>query len=55
MSSIFIPVTFIAGVYGMNFDNMPELKTQNGYYFIWAVMISIIIGLLIYFKRRKWM
>jgi magnesium transporter len=55
MSSIFIPVTFIAGVYGMNFDNMPELKTQNGYYFIWAVMISIITGLLIYFKRRKWM
>ena len=55
MSSIFIPVTFIAGVYGMNFDNMPELRTQNGYYFIWAVMISIIIGLLIYFKRRKWM
>jgi magnesium transporter len=55
MSSIFIPVTFIAGVYGMNFDNMPELRTQNGYYFIWAVMISIITGLLIYFKRRKWM
>ena len=55
MSSIFIPVTFIAGVYGMNFENMPELKTQYGYYFIWGVMISIITGLLIYFKRRKWM
>ncbi len=55
MSSIFIPVTFIAGVYGMNFDNMPELKTQNGYYFIWGVMLSIIIGLIIYFKRKKWM
>jgi magnesium transporter len=55
MSSIFIPVTFIAGVYGMNFENMPELKTQHGYYFIWGVMISIITGLLIYFKRRKWM
>jgi magnesium transporter len=55
MSSIFIPVTFIAGVYGMNFDNMPELKTQNGYYIIWGVMLSIIIGLMIYFKRKKWM
>ena len=55
MSSIFIPVTFIAGVYGMNFENMPELKTQHGHYFIWGVMISIITGLLIYFKRRKWM
>jgi magnesium transporter len=55
MSSIFIPVTFIVGVYGMNFENMPELKTQNGYYFIWAVMISIIVGLLFYFKRKKWM
>jgi magnesium transporter len=55
MSSIFIPVTFIAGVYGMNFENMPELKTQNGYYIIWGVMLSIIIGLMIYFKRKKWM
>ena len=55
MSSIFIPVTFIAGVYGMNFDNMPELRTQNGYYITWGVMLSVIIGLLIYFKRKKWM
>jgi magnesium transporter len=55
MSSIFIPVTFIAGVYGMNFENMPELKTQNGYFFTWGIMLSIIIGLLIYFKRKKWM
>jgi magnesium transporter len=55
MSSIFIPVTFIAGVYGMNFENMPELKTQNGYYITWAIMLAVIIGLLIYFKRRKWM
>ena len=55
MSSIFIPVTFIVGVYGMNFENMPELKTQNGYYLIWAIMLSIIVGLLIYFKKKKWM
>jgi magnesium transporter len=55
MSSIFIPVTFIAGVYGMNFENMPELKTQNGYFVTWGVMLSIIIGLMVYFKRKKWM
>jgi len=55
MSSIFIPVTFIVGVYGMNFENMPELKTQNGYFVTWGIMLSIIIGLMIYFKRKKWM
>ncbi|MCE3227053.1 MAG: magnesium and cobalt transport protein CorA [Bacteroidetes bacterium] len=55
MSSIFIPVTFIAGVYGMNFDNMPELKTPYGYYITWGVMLSVIIGLILYFKRKKWM
>lgn len=55
MSSIFIPVTFIAGVYGMNFDNMPELHTRNGYFITWVVMLAVIIGLIIYFKRKKWM
>ncbi|MCD6018714.1 MAG: magnesium transport protein CorA [Bacteroidetes bacterium] len=55
MSSIFIPVTFIAGVYGMNFDNMPELHTRNGYFITWGVMLTIIFGLMIYFKRKKWM
>jgi magnesium transporter len=55
MSSIFIPVTFIAGVYGMNFDNMPELHTRNGYFITWGVMLAVIIGLVVYFKRKKWM
>jgi len=55
MSSIFIPVTFIAGVYGMNFEFMPELKSPFGYAVIWAVMLTVIISLLIYFKRKKWM
>ncbi len=55
MSSIFIPVTFIVGVYGMNFENMPELKSQSGYYIVWGIMISIIGGLLFYFKKKKWM
>jgi magnesium transporter len=55
MSSIFIPVTFIAGVYGMNFEFMPELKSPYGYAITWGVMLSVMIGLIIYFKRRKWM
>ncbi len=55
MSSLFIPVTFIAGVYGMNFDNMPELHTQNGYFITCGVMLATIIGLSIYFKTKKWL
>lgn len=55
MSSIFIPVTFIAGVYGMNFDYMPELKSPYGYAATWALMLTIMGGLVIYFKRKKWM
>jgi magnesium transporter len=55
MSSIFIPVTFVAGVYGMNFDYMPELHSKYGYIATWAVMLSMMGGLLIYFKRKKWM
>src|SRR6478672_7952766 len=41
MSSIFIPVTFIAGVYGMNFEVMPELRSPYGYAVVWAVMLSV--------------
>ncbi len=55
MASIFIPLTFIVGVYGMNFDHMPELHWNYGYYFIWGVMIVMFIGMLIYFKRKKWL
>ena len=55
MASIFIPLTFIAGVYGMNFDNMPELHTQYGYFVVWGVMIVLFIGMMIYFKRKHWL
>lgn len=54
MSSIFIPVTFIVGVYGMNFDYMPELKSPYGYAVTWLIMLSIMGGLLYYFKKKKW-
>lgn len=53
-SVIFMPLTFIVGVYGMNFDNMPELRTQNGYYITWGVMIMIATTMAIYFKRKDW-
>ncbi|MCB0430625.1 MAG: magnesium/cobalt transporter CorA [Flavobacteriales bacterium] len=55
MASIFIPLTFIAGIYGMNFDNMPELHLRYGYYVAWAAMIAITLGMLWYFRRKKWM
>jgi magnesium transporter len=55
ITTIFIPLSFIAGVYGMNFDNMPELQWHYSYYILWIVMISIAVGMVFYFKRRKWL
>ena len=54
VSAIFIPLTFIVGVYGMNFENMPELKNPNGYYIVIAAMLSIVIVMVYYFKKRRW-
>ena len=55
VSSIFIPLTFIAGVYGMNFKHMPELDYPYGYYTIIGVMVLITVSLLIYFYRKGWL
>jgi magnesium transporter len=55
LSSIFIPLTFIAGVYGMNFKYMPELEIKYGYFVILGVMAVVAIGMLIYLKRKKWL
>ena len=55
ITTLFVPVTFIAGVYGMNFDYMPELHSRWGYVGVWLVMLSIIIALLIFFRRKKWL
>jgi magnesium transporter len=54
ISTIFIPVTFIAGVYGMNFDYMPELRSKYGYIGVWILMISIMGSLVVYFRKKKW-
>ncbi len=55
ISTIFIPLSFVAGVYGMNFDNMPELRHPRGYYYVLAVMFIAAVGMLTYFKRKKWL
>ncbi len=55
ISTIFIPLTFLVGVYGMNFTNMPELHWHYGYFLLWGVMLSIAIGLLILFRWKKWL
>ncbi len=55
VTSIFIPLTFIAGVYGMNFDNMPELKMKNGYFYTLALMLGLAITMVLYFKKKKWL
>lgn len=54
IATLFIPLTFIAGVYGMNFEFMPELKWKYSYPVLWGIMISIILGMIYYFKKRKW-
>jgi magnesium transporter len=55
IATIFMPLTFIAGIYGMNFKYMPELEWRWGYPTIWFVVILIGISMLIYFKRKKWL
>lgn len=54
ISVIFIPLTFIVGIYGMNFDNMPELRYNNGYYVVIVTMFIVVLGMIYYFKRRRW-
>lgn len=54
VSVFFMPLTFIVGVYGMNFDNMPELHWQYGYFIIIGIMVLLLIGMAYYFKKKKW-
>ncbi len=55
IATIFIPLTFIAGIYGMNFDHMPELHFEYGYFVIWLFMISVAVLMIFYFRRKKWL
>jgi magnesium transporter len=53
-STIFIPLTFLAGIYGMNFENMPELKWNYSYPTFWVLTIIIVCMMIRYFKRKRW-
>lgn len=54
ISTIFIPLTFIVGVYGMNFHYMPELGWRYGYFLTWGIMLVLLVVMLIFFKRKRW-
>ena len=54
MATIFIPLTFIAGVYGMNFKYMPELEWHWGYFMVWGVMVIMVIAMVAYFRKKTW-
>jgi magnesium transporter len=55
IATIFMPLTFLAGIYGMNFKYMPELEWKWGYPFIWLVMVGIGVWMLLYFKKKRWL
>ncbi len=54
IATIFIPITFIAGIYGMNFEFMPELKWRWAYFGVWGIILFIVLGMVFFFKRKKW-
>jgi len=55
IATIFIPITFVAGIYGMNFDFMPELHWRLGYLGVWGVICAIAVAMILYFKRKDWL
>ncbi|MBU1983805.1 magnesium and cobalt transport protein CorA, partial [bacterium] len=54
-ATIFLPLTFLAGMWGMNFEFMPELHWRFGYFVAWGIMALLSLGMIVYFKRRRWM
>ncbi len=55
IATIFIPLTFIAGIYGMNFQYMPELQWKWGYPLIWGIIAVVALSMLLYFKKKRWL
>ena len=55
IATIFIPLTFVAGIYGMNFKFMPELDWRWGYFAVWLIMTAVAVLMIFYFKRKKWL
>lgn len=54
IATIFIPLTFVVGLYGMNFKNMPEIEWEFGYYSVLIIMVIMVVGMLAYFRSKKW-
>jgi magnesium transporter len=54
IATIFMPLTFLAGVYGMNFKHMPELEWEYGYLLVWVIMIGLSVIMIVYFRKKKW-
>ena len=55
LATLMLPLTVITGIYGMNFDNMPELRWRYGYYVVLAAMLALGGGMVMYFRKRKWL
>jgi magnesium transporter len=54
IATIFIPLTFVVGLYGMNFKNMPEIEWEYGYYSVLVVMVVMVVGMLTYYRKKNW-
>ena len=54
-AAIFIPLTFITGVYGTNFENIPELRWPNGYFYMLGLIVLVVLVMLVYFRRKRWL
>ncbi len=55
IGTIFMPLTFLVGVYGMNFKHLPELEWPNGYFMLWGLMIFLSLSMVAYFKKKRWL
>jgi magnesium transporter len=55
ITAIFVPITFIAGLYGMNFDNMPELHHEYGYFFVLGVILAVAVAMVVLFRKIRWL
>jgi magnesium transporter len=55
ITALFVPLTFLAGIYGMNFEYIPELKFEHGYFTLLGVMSVISVGLIALFKKKRWL
>jgi len=55
VTAIFVPLSFLAGLYGMNFENIPELHARSGYFILLGVMVGIAVALLALFRKMRWL